>query len=49
MIEAAAQEQPEELSEGEAAIDEALANLESELDDIDLDGLVDEDPEEKAP
>lgn len=49
MIEAAVQEQPEELSEGEAAIDEALANLESELDDIDLDGLVDEDPEEKAP
>lgn len=34
--------------DGEAAIDEALANLENELDDIDIDALSDdEDPEKK--
>mgnify|MGYP000449567591 CR=1 FL=1 len=34
----------EEANNGEAAIDEALANLESELDDIDVDALVDDAP-----
>jgi len=33
--------------DGEAAIDEALANLESELDDIDVDELADDDKKEE--
>jgi len=33
----------EDTTDGEAAIDEALANLESELDDIDVDALADDD------
>ncbi len=33
----------EDITDGEAAIDEALANLESELDDIDMDALEDDD------
>ena len=36
------EDEPEVISDGEAAIDEALANLESELDDIDVDALTDE-------
>lgn len=36
-----------EEGDGEAAIDEALANLENELDDIDIDGLMDEDDDKK--
>lgn len=32
---------------GESAIDEALANLESELDDIDVDGLAEDDKKEE--
>ncbi len=41
------EEEPEVISDGEAAIDEALANLESELDDIDVDALTD-DGDEKS-
>jgi uncharacterized protein (TIGR03503 family) len=41
------EEEPEVISDGEAAIDEALANLESELDDIDVDALTD-DGEDKT-
>ena len=41
----AEEDEPEIISDGEAAIDEALANLESELDDIDVDALTDEGDE----
>ena len=44
-VEAESEEEPEVISDGEAAIDEALANLESELDDIDVDALTDDDDE----
>ena len=37
------EEDEKDSTDGEAAIDEALANLESELDDIDVDALLDDD------
>ncbi len=43
----AVKEEAEQANEGEAAIDEALANLESELDDIDVDALMDDSDDKK--